>query len=319
VATGYKIDDGRDLFDLFEPGDAGIVTGYRDAAGVDLGAQFLPIAQGGPLGRNTGYRAVTTAADFAALFAAKGSAKTVWIGGTLKVGRDVSGQVYGYGSGISNPAGVWTQQVNNTTPGLKNVSNISYGISTQTSSFTTSPGGILAPGLFDCKFAWRIAGVDYTAFGSINTSGTYVIGSPTQAFSSFQIAYANSETFPFEVQGDPVTVQPGELYPMRQTGTQYIGYNPPYTGLINPTTINGQSIYYFYQHDDGYVTIAMSGNPPQNLFNSIVCNGVSLPSGAAEFFPYYDDGEGGGNAATWRWNGYALNLTNKVKVPFTYS
>jgi hypothetical protein len=317
MPTGYRIADGRDLSELFEPGNAGIVTGYRDPAGVDLGSLFLPIASGRPLGFGTFFRELNAGQDLAELFAALGSAKTVWLAGNLKVGRDVSGQIYGYAtSGITNPAGVWTETVNGTTPQRKSVSNISYGISTQASNFTTSPGGILVPGLFDARFEWRINGVDYTAVGAINTSGTYVISTP-QAFSSFQVAYANSETFLFEVTGDPVVVQPGELYPMDMSGGN-IGYSPPYRGLINPTTINGQSIYYLYNSASAGLTIALTGNPAQNHFNSLVLNGTTFTTASATFYPYYDDGEGGGNAATWIWpGGYAF--TPNVTIPWGFT
>lgn len=52
MATGYKIGDGRDLSDIFSPGDSGITTGYKTADGVDVGRQFM----GGATDVVTGYK-----------------------------------------------------------------------------------------------------------------------------------------------------------------------------------------------------------------------------------------------------------------------
>jgi hypothetical protein len=321
MSTGYLSDYGGSLldldqiFDFTEPGvagDTGFLAGY-DGGGQDLARLFTARSKGADIGYNTGFIAAD-GRDLREWFCKAGSARQVWFSGNMVAGRDTSNQLYGYAApSTGSPFGTWTPVV--VPSPVKNASGIHYSITTLKSTFVTSPGGLLTPGLFECRFEWTIAGTPYSATGVVNTSGTYDV-TPANAFVNFQTAFSNGQPFLFEVLGTPVVLGPNEFYPMVFSGS-FIGYNPPYSGLINPTTINGLTIALLYS-GGGSVFLSTSGNPAQNHFNSITVNGTTYTSASATFTPYYDDGEGGGNLATWQWPG-ALPVTEKVIVPFSYN
>lgn len=72
MTTGFRSEYGgraADLDELFEPGNAGVVTGFKTADGRDLGEQFAPLAGGSPLGYDTGFKVADGVTDLSALFA----------------------------------------------------------------------------------------------------------------------------------------------------------------------------------------------------------------------------------------------------------
>jgi hypothetical protein len=77
MTTNYFTEYGgskQDLDDLFEPGPpgSGVVTGFKLEDGTDLGDRYQPVANGSAIAFNTGFVALT-GADLTAIFAAAGS------------------------------------------------------------------------------------------------------------------------------------------------------------------------------------------------------------------------------------------------------
>jgi len=204
----------QDLATLFEAGDSGIVTGFVDTDGADLGSKFAPLAQGSPIPFMTGY--VTAAGlDLAELFAAAGTVGGVpyWTGVAGAVTTWVG--VYAGVAGTISP------------PGYLGIAGVNI-----LADYTTAPTGFLFE-LQSYDITWRdlfaalvVNGVRYEAAAASFLPG-YDDGEGGGNFArwtwaSRPVGFVNGQ--PYEV----VTERPEFLF----TGTVQAGNSGANTGFI---------------------------------------------------------------------------------------
>lgn len=299
MATGFQIEDGRDVEELFELGSsAWFSTGLLDYAGNDLGWLLKPYA-GAALGFDTGIIAFG-GQDLSALFQAKLAAQAVFLSGGLWVGRSADGNLYGYSPSISAPAGSWSETANTT-------GRVFYAFAHSivlpepdpVAVFSMTPDGQIEPGLHEVTFDYTINGTPYTRKATLHPDGYHRF--PTPGLPELVTAHDNGWQVMIEARGFPVVLQPGQLYAADLFLYGWLGIERA-VGLSDPDSVNGLDIIALTFSPTGTdVYFQLAGNPSQGHFGALTINGLTYPSASAAFTPYTDDGEGNVTPAVWHW------------------